>query len=136
MSTTVTPTPDHEKLLQEAMRWAAGSPFEPALARHSRREVLRRNHRYYRHRIPLYRQIADRAGVNDEAPFEVLAHEMLLPDVIFKSYPQSLLDKRDFAGMNEEWLKWFPCNPPARQGAKLAARIPGLKDSIAAIAEA
>ena len=104
MSTTVTPTPDHEKLLQEAMRWAAGSPFEPALARHSRREVLRRNHRYYRHRIPLYRQIADRAGVNDEAPFEVLAHEMLLPDVIFKAYPQSLLDKRDFAGMNG-WLQ-------------------------------
>ena len=42
----------------------------------------------------------------------------------------------DFAGMNEEWLKWFPSNPPARQGAKLPARIPGLKVSIAAIAEA
>ncbi len=26
----------------------------------------------------------------------------------------------DFAGMNEEWLKWFPSNPPARQGAKAA----------------
>jgi hypothetical protein len=42
----------------------------------------------------------------------------------------------DFAGMNDEWLKWFPANPPARQGAKLPARIPGLKVSIAAIAEA
>jgi 2-iminobutanoate/2-iminopropanoate deaminase len=38
--------------------------------------------------------------------------------------------------MNEEWLKWFPSNPPARQGAKLPARIAGLKVSIAAIAEA
>jgi len=47
-----------------------------------------------------------------------------------------LADEEDFAGMNEEWLKWFPANPPARQGAKLPVRIPGLKISIAAIAEA
>lgn len=47
-----------------------------------------------------------------------------------------LADEDDFAGMNEEWLKWFPTDPPARQGAKLPARIPGLKVSIAAIAEA
>ena len=47
-----------------------------------------------------------------------------------------LADEDEFAGMNEEWLKWFPSNPPARQGAKLPARIPGLKVSIAAIAEA
>jgi len=47
-----------------------------------------------------------------------------------------LADDDDFAGMNEEWLKWFPSNPPARQGAKLPVRVPGLKVSIAAIAEA
>jgi 2-iminobutanoate/2-iminopropanoate deaminase len=47
-----------------------------------------------------------------------------------------LADEDDFAGMNEEWLKWFPVDPPARQGAKLPVRIPGLKISIAAIAEA
>jgi 2-iminobutanoate/2-iminopropanoate deaminase len=47
-----------------------------------------------------------------------------------------LADEDDWAGMNEEWLKWFPSDPPARQGAKLPARIPGLKVSIAAIAEA
>lgn len=47
-----------------------------------------------------------------------------------------LADEDDFPGMNEEWLKWFPSNPPARQGAKLPARVPGLKVSIAAIAEA
>lgn len=47
-----------------------------------------------------------------------------------------LAEEDDFAGMNEEWLKWFPSNPPARQGAKLPARIPGLKVSIAVIAEA
>ena len=47
-----------------------------------------------------------------------------------------LADEDDFAGMNEEYLRWFPADPPARQGAKLPARIPGLKVSIAAIAEA
>jgi 2-iminobutanoate/2-iminopropanoate deaminase len=47
-----------------------------------------------------------------------------------------LADEDDFAGMNEEWLRWFPSNPPARQGAKLPVRVPGLKISIAAIAEA
>ena len=47
-----------------------------------------------------------------------------------------LADEDDFAGMNEEWLKWFPVDPPARQGAKLPVRAPGLKISIAMIAEA
>ena len=45
-----------------------------------------------------------------------------------------LAEEDDFAGMNEEWLRWFPSNPPARQGAKLPVKVPGLKISIAAIA--
>jgi len=47
-----------------------------------------------------------------------------------------LLEELDFAGMNEEWVKWFPLDPPARQGAKLPVRIPGMKVSIAVVAEA
>jgi len=47
-----------------------------------------------------------------------------------------MADEDEFAGMNEEWLKWFPANPPARQGAKLPVKIAGLKVSIAVIAEA
>lgn len=47
-----------------------------------------------------------------------------------------LADEDDFAGMHEEWLRWFPTNPPARQGAKLPVKSPGLKVSIAVIAEA
>jgi 2-iminobutanoate/2-iminopropanoate deaminase len=45
-------------------------------------------------------------------------------------------DPNDFAGMNEEWLKWFPKDPPARQGAKLPIQPQGMKISIAVIAEA
>lgn len=47
-----------------------------------------------------------------------------------------LADEDDFAGMNAEWLRWFPVDPPARQGAKLPVRVPGLRISIAMIAEA
>jgi 2-iminobutanoate/2-iminopropanoate deaminase len=45
-----------------------------------------------------------------------------------------LADPEDFAGMNEEWAKWFPTDRPARQGAQLPVR--GIKISIAVIAEA
>ncbi len=44
-------------------------------------------------------------------------------------------EESDFAGMNEEWGRWFPVNPPARQGAKLAIHPKGMKISIALIAE-
>ena len=47
-----------------------------------------------------------------------------------------LAEEDDFAGMNEEWLRWFPSDPPARHGARLPVRVAGLKVSIAAIAVA
>lgn len=47
-----------------------------------------------------------------------------------------LAEEDDFPGVNEEWMKWFPTDPPARQGAKLPIRMKGMKVSIAVIAEA
>ncbi len=47
-----------------------------------------------------------------------------------------LRDAEDFAGMNEEWVRWFPTDPPARQGAKHPLAVDGLRISIALIAEA
>jgi 2-iminobutanoate/2-iminopropanoate deaminase len=47
-----------------------------------------------------------------------------------------IADESDFAGANEEWVKWFPQDPPARQGAKMPVKIEGMKVSIALIAEA
>jgi len=46
-----------------------------------------------------------------------------------------LRHSEDFAGMNEEWIKWFPTDPPARQGAKHPLEVEGLRISIAVIAE-
>ena len=46
-----------------------------------------------------------------------------------------LADEADFAGMNEEWGKWFIKDPPARQGSKLPIRPKGMRISLALVAE-
>jgi 2-iminobutanoate/2-iminopropanoate deaminase len=47
-----------------------------------------------------------------------------------------LRDESDFSSLNEEWVRWFPENPPARQGAKMPVQVANMKVSIAVIAEA
>ena len=47
-----------------------------------------------------------------------------------------IADEDDFAAANKEWEKWFPTDPPARQGAKMPVRIRGMRVSIALIAVA
>lgn len=47
-----------------------------------------------------------------------------------------LAEESDFAGLNEEWLKWFPSDPPARQVSHLPVRPQNMKISIAVIAQA
>jgi 2-iminobutanoate/2-iminopropanoate deaminase len=47
-----------------------------------------------------------------------------------------LAEEDDFAGMNEEWHRWFPADPPARHGARLPIRLGGMRISVAVIAEA
>ncbi len=46
-----------------------------------------------------------------------------------------LRDPADFPGMNEEWVRWFPLDPPARQGAKHPLDVEGMRISVALIAE-
>jgi 2-iminobutanoate/2-iminopropanoate deaminase len=41
-----------------------------------------------------------------------------------------LTDPTDFAGMNEEYARWFPNEPPTRYVAKLGVEIPGVLVSI------
>jgi 2-iminobutanoate/2-iminopropanoate deaminase len=41
-----------------------------------------------------------------------------------------LTDPADFAGLNEEWARWFPSDPPTRYGVKLGVDVPGLLVSI------
>ena len=41
-----------------------------------------------------------------------------------------LADPDDFNGMNEEYARWFPTNPPTRYAARLGPDISGLLVSI------
>jgi enamine deaminase RidA (YjgF/YER057c/UK114 family) len=41
-----------------------------------------------------------------------------------------LTDPADFAGLNEEYARWFPSDPPTRYVAKLGVELPGLLVSI------
>ena len=47
-----------------------------------------------------------------------------------------LRDAADFPGMNEEWVQWFPVDPPSRQGARHWADVPELRVAFAVVAEA
>jgi 2-iminobutanoate/2-iminopropanoate deaminase len=47
-----------------------------------------------------------------------------------------LAEESDFAGLNQEWVKWFPIDPPARHVSHLPVRPQNMKISIAVIAEA
>jgi len=41
-----------------------------------------------------------------------------------------LTNPADFAGLNEEYARWFPSGPPTRYVAKLGVEVPGLLVSI------
>jgi 2-iminobutanoate/2-iminopropanoate deaminase len=41
-----------------------------------------------------------------------------------------LINPADFAGLNEEYARWFPSKPPTRYVARLGAELPGLLVSI------
>ena len=41
-----------------------------------------------------------------------------------------LTDPADFTGLNEEYARWFPVDPPTRYVAKLGVDLPGLLVSI------
>ncbi len=47
-----------------------------------------------------------------------------------------IAEEADLAGLNEEWVKWFPVDPPARQLAQLPARPKGMRVLVAVIASA
>jgi len=42
----------------------------------------------------------------------------------------------DFAGLNEEWARWFPIDPPARTGARHPLNNPDFRISLSVVAEA
>jgi 2-iminobutanoate/2-iminopropanoate deaminase len=95
-------------------------------------------------------RIAYRVELNERPPMRVLVSQTASPAgtrmAIVKAAGSSMAQvvsttfilrySEDFAGMNEEWLRWFPTDPPARQGAKDPLEVEGMRLSIAVIVEA
>jgi enamine deaminase RidA (YjgF/YER057c/UK114 family) len=77
------------------------------------------------------------AGRSLEHAVEDVIEAVLAPEFILGSRAsagEEVVPGRDFAGMNEEWDRWFATNPPARQGARLPISPKGMRISIATIA--
>jgi 2-iminobutanoate/2-iminopropanoate deaminase len=58
----------------------------------------------------------------------LLAADAALDDVV--EVGVLLVNPDDFAGMNEEYTRWFPAAPPTRYVAKLGVELPGVLVSI------
>lgn len=94
----------HDQLRGIALNWAMGRPVDPAAARGARQDAIRLNHRHYFEHVPIYRRLADQAGIPAEATIEQISRELMSTDHVFKSYPQAYLDHHDYGAMNE-WLR-------------------------------
>jgi len=100
-----------EELKSAMMAWARGDRLDWQNVASQRRRVFELNHRHYYHNIPAYRRLCERENLGEVATFAQITSHLMIADDIFKSYPQQLLDKRDFSGMNA-WLReisTFPC---------------------------
>ena len=81
-----------------------GRPIDAAAAQAARHAAIGANHRHYFERIPIYRRLAEQAGIPAQATIEQISRELMSTDHIFKSYPQAHLDNHDYDAMND-WLR-------------------------------
>lgn len=117
------------ELVRLLIRWAADGSCDLRAVKSLADRALIANHRHYHARIPLYRSVCERAGIpSDCEDLSAIAEGCLLPDDLFKSYPQRLLDDGDFAGMNR-WLSRI-CAAPIPEAAAAATDLDGWIDSL------
>lgn len=93
----------HNELIKISQAWAGKWGYDPERARELRTQAILINHAHYLETIPMYRKLADEAGISELEDTGPIKHELMSTDDIFKSYNQEWLDNRDFGRMNE-WL--------------------------------
>jgi acyl-protein synthetase LuxE len=95
----------HQELVRLTLAWSIDGEVDEARAASLRREAAALNHRHYHRSIPFYRKLCERARIREEPPtFETILRELMIPDDVFKSYRPSLLESRDFKGM-DAWIR-------------------------------
>ena len=86
------------------LKWAAQNTVDEQHAKKLRRKAAAINFLRYRDSIPYFKRVCEMTGINgDEPSFESIVENLLITDDVFKSYPQSLLDDKDFPAMTR-WL--------------------------------
>lgn len=123
----------HRELRALTLRWASGASIDEGRAGALRAEAARLNHAHYRAHIPAYRRLCAQAGITtDDVELATLKGELMMPDDVFKSYPQQLLDEADYAGMTR-WLGRISDLGPTLDGAFDAEGLTCIDDWIEAL---
>lgn len=101
-------TPEYKSLQNElqkmTMKWAQTGTCDQEKLRSYRHRLLEANHQHYYTNIPRYRRLCEKSGVGEQASLQTITQKLMVTDDTFKSYPQRLLEARDFQGMTE-WVK-------------------------------
>jgi hypothetical protein len=92
-----------ERLARITMDWSANRRLDEPEAARLRRRAAELCHDHYRATIPYYRKVCERMKVSGPAGLDTIVDRLLVPDDIFKSYPQRFLDERRYDRMNE-WV--------------------------------
>jgi hypothetical protein len=92
-----------DRLAKITMDWSANRRLDEPEAARLRRRAAELCHEHYRATIPYYRKVCERMKVTGPASFDTIVDRLLVPDDIFKSYPQRYLDEGRYDQMNE-WV--------------------------------
>ncbi|MBK6697183.1 MAG: hypothetical protein IPG50_34090 [Myxococcales bacterium] len=92
-----------EQLKALTVRWSLRKELDEGRARALRRRAAELCHEHYRAHIPAYGKVCERMRVAGPASFDTIRAKLLVPDDLFKSYPQKTLDEGRFDLMNE-WV--------------------------------
>jgi len=90
-------------LLTAARTWSRHEPLDIAAADEIRFEALRRAHRRYVRRLPVYRRLAEDQGLGGPASVAAIVDELMITSDVFKSYDPRWLEDRSFDRMTQ-WL--------------------------------
>ncbi len=95
----------HDELREITRLWVQCDDWDEDKARNLREEAVLLNHQRYFRGIPVYRALAEDAGIDEDiTDIEVIKTDLMFPTDIFKSYNPALIDNADWQQMTE-WLR-------------------------------
>ncbi|RME47178.1 MAG: hypothetical protein D6795_14430, partial [Deltaproteobacteria bacterium] len=93
----------NEELKDLTRLWVQKNDIDFSHAANLRQEAILLNHGRYLEQVPVYRRLAESAGIGETTTLEVIETELMSTDDMFKSYDPAWLD----AGAFDELTKWL-----------------------------